>query len=96
MDDLKKKYPDEIIEFVSIAVDKTENFESWNEIVTSYAIETPQLFFDEAKALFLESYNISLIPSYVLLSKVGVPTGNDIKSLNSKKTEKIIKGLLKD
>ena len=95
LDNLRKKHSKDKIEFIGVSVDKLEKFETWQEVVTSNGIKIPQLFFNDSRQLFFETYDISQIPAFIILSKKGIPIDINIKNFNTKKVDNIIRDLLK-
>lgn len=93
---LEDKFKDENIVFVSISVDKKEEYSLWVNMLEENGLKGNQLFLDDSKLKLIKVYELKTIPSFVILSKKGVPLDFDIKRVSSKGTEKIIEGLFKD
>jgi len=94
--ELEERFKDENIVFLSISVDKVEDFFTWVNLTKENYPEGKHLFLDGSKIKFIKAYNLLEIPTYVLLSPKGVPIKDiEIKKLSSKKTQKEIETLLK-
>lgn len=72
LEKLEKEYADKNIEFVSISVDKQEDFDKWRKYVTDKNLSGVQLFASNAfESSFIQEYNIKTIPRFVLIDPVG-------------------------
>lgn len=93
---LRKKYKKNNIIFVGVSVDKEEKFNDWVTIIQENNIEDNQLFFTGSKLKIVEKFNISSLPSYVILSLNGDVINAKIDKPTSRNTKKIIDKLLKE
>ncbi len=96
LDKLQAKFEEKNIAFVSISIDKKEQYEDWLVLLKEQNIQGNQLFLDSPKLKFIKAYNITALPSTVIISKKGVPTDIEIEKISSKKTQKIIEALLEE
>ena len=96
LEKLEDKFHDENIAFVSVSVDKPEEFNLWVNMLEENGLKGNQLFLNDSKLKFIKLYDLKEIPSFVILSTKGVPLDFDIKKVASKETEKLIESLFKD
>ena len=92
---LQDKFENDNIVFVSISVDKEQEYPLWLNMLKEHGLKGDHLFLDDSKSKFIKAYNIKAIPSFVLISPKGIPLEIDIQNLDAKKTEKDIERLLK-
>lgn len=92
---LKEKFDDKNIVFVGVSVDKKEDFEKWSGIIKESGLRSNavQLFFDDARSKIISAYDLSSIPAITVLSLKGEKMELDIKEIDSKKTERLLKKL---
>ena len=95
LDMLRKKYSSEKLAFVGISVDKFEDVDKWKETVKAKEIKIPQLYLKDLRPEFFKTYDISQIPTFILLSDKGIPVNINLKNFNTTKTEHIIQDILK-
>ena len=95
LDMLRKKYSSEKLAFVGISVDKFEDVDKWKETVKAKDIKIPQLYLKDLRPEFFKTYDISQIPTFILLSDKGIPVNINLKNFNTTKTEHIIQDILK-
>lgn len=94
---LRKKYEDTNIKFLSVFINKKEDYEPWVNTLKEDNINNDyELFFTGTKVKFIKEYDISAIPDYILLSLKGNKMDVDIKDLDSKETKKILNALPED
>ncbi|WP_299714262.1 TlpA disulfide reductase family protein [uncultured Tenacibaculum sp.] len=89
IEQLKKEYHDYNIVFINISVDKKEDFSKWLSIIEKNSNKGAHLFFDGSKGKFVKTYNISSMPTCVLLSDKGKVITDKLK-LSSKKTRRLL------
>jgi len=88
---LNDEYHDKNILFINVSVDKKENFEQWAAIAKEHK-EAVQLLYQGSKVKFVNTYDISAIPTGVLLTAEGKVIDNTLK-VKSKKTRKFLDSL---
>ncbi|AXG73538.1 TlpA family protein disulfide reductase [Flavobacterium arcticum] len=77
LQEIEEKYKGENIAFVSISVDKENDYNKWRELVTKETLGGIQLIADDNfKSDFIQSYNILSIPRFILID----PKGNVVKA----------------
>jgi thiol-disulfide isomerase/thioredoxin len=78
---IEEDFKDKAVHFVSISLDKVANYAQWKSYVTSNKLKGIQLMVDkDFKSEFIESFNISFIPRFILID----PNGK-IKDSNAKR-----------
>lgn len=90
----KDKYKGYNIEFVSIALDKKDKFDTWLSILKENNIEENQLFFDGSKSKFINAYDVKSIPSFLLISLKGEVINDEKTRSSLKKTMKVLDGII--
>lgn len=90
---LKDDYHDYNIVFLNVSLDKKEDFEKWKNIVQNTKNITSHLLYGGSKAKFVKTYNISTIPTCILLSDKGKVLDDNLK-LGIKKTSRILDKVL--
>lgn len=92
---LREDFEDDNIVFIGVSVDKKEDFNKWSGIVKEAEIQKSamQLFFDDTRSKIISAYNLSSIPSVVVLSLKGEKMELDIKDIDTKKTERLLRKL---
>lgn len=75
---LEKEYHDANIEFVSISIDKEENYEKWRNMIENRELEGVQLIADNAwESDFVTNYGIRGIPRFILVDPEGKIVSSD-------------------
>ncbi|MEL6484024.1 MAG: TlpA disulfide reductase family protein [Bacteroidota bacterium] len=75
---VERQYHGKNIEFVSISVDETYGFDSWQKMVKEKKLTGIQLFADNAfKSQFIKDYKIRMIPRFILID----PEGNVVSAV---------------
>lgn len=88
---IEEEYKKENIVFVSISIDKQEDHEKWDKMVTEKSLGGIQLMADNAwKSDFITVYSIKSIPRFILIS----PEGNVTKADAPRPSEPELKTLL--
>ncbi|MEO1486384.1 MAG: TlpA disulfide reductase family protein [Bacteroidota bacterium] len=78
---VERQYHGKNIEFVSISVDETYGFDSWQKMVKEKKMTGIQLFADNAfKSQFIKDYKIRMIPRFILID----PEGNVVSAVAPK------------
>ncbi|MFY7671901.1 TlpA family protein disulfide reductase [Tenacibaculum sp. MEBiC06402] len=92
---LSEKFDDKNIVFVGVSVDKKNDFEKWSGIIKESGLRANavQLFFDDDRAKIINAYDLSAIPTIIVLSLKGEKIELEIKEIDSKKTERLLKKL---
>jgi len=93
---LKEKFDGENIEFLSISVNKPEEYDAWKDFLGKNELNGKHLFLNDSKVNFIDTYKLKSIPSFIVLSSKGVPLEISIDKLMSRKTENTLKDFLKD
>lgn len=96
IEELKKKYKNDNIVFIAVAIENKETFKDWRNIIERNLILKKQLFYDGSKQRIINEYKISSVPNYILLSLKGKMIAKEIEDPTSKETQKLIKKLLKE
>ena len=87
---LEKEYHGKNIEFVSISVDKSEEYETWKQMVTKEELGGIQLFADaNFESKFIVEYGINAIPRFILLDPNGNIVDADTERPSSPKLKEI-------
>ncbi len=77
IEELEEKYHNKNIEFVSISVDKVQQYDDWRKMVTEKELKGTQLLADNSfKSSFISKYYIKGIPRFIFLD----PEGNIINA----------------
>ena len=75
--ELEKEYHDKNIAFVSLSLDKKEDKDKWKKMVAEKDLQGIQLFEDmEGQSNFVQMYNISNIPRFILIAPDGTIVSN--------------------
>ena len=83
--EFEEKYKNKNIEFVSISVDKSEDFEKWKKMVTDLHLEGTQLYADKSfNSSFIKEYQITSIPRFILINPKGVIVDYDAPKPSNK------------
>ncbi|MDN3665783.1 TlpA family protein disulfide reductase [Algibacter miyuki] len=70
--EIEKTYHNKNIEFISISIDKTSDYEKWKRMVSKENLGGVQLFADNAwESQFIQEYLIKGIPRFILLDPQG-------------------------
>ena len=92
--EIEKKYHNKDIVFVSISADKEKDFKKWKELVAKENLTGVQLIADNAfESSFIDKYNISSIPRFILLDPSGNIIENDAPDPSDPKLETLFKSL---
>jgi thiol-disulfide isomerase/thioredoxin len=74
---VEKKYHNKNIEFVSISIDKTKDYDAWRKMIADKELKGVQLIADKDwKSAFVKEYHIQGIPRFILID----PQGKVVKS----------------
>lgn len=89
---LQETFSEESVVFVGVSLDKQEDFEKWRTTVKEKNLNSigEQLFFKGDKSKFIQSYDISGIPGYFILSLKGKKLAYNAGSISVKKVEKLL------
>ncbi|MDO5979512.1 TlpA family protein disulfide reductase [Flavivirga spongiicola] len=91
---IEKKYHNKNILFVSISADKERDYKKWRELVAKENLTGIQLIADNAfESSFINKYNISSIPRFILLDPSGNIIDNDAPDPSDPKLEALFKSL---
>ncbi|WP_298497772.1 TlpA disulfide reductase family protein [uncultured Algibacter sp.] len=72
LQEVEKKYHDKNIEFVSISIDKKNDYEKWKSMVNEKQLGGIQLFADnDWNSAFVQEYQIQGIPKFILIDTKG-------------------------
>ncbi|TCI92144.1 TlpA family protein disulfide reductase [Tenacibaculum sp. M341] len=92
IEELKEKYSDKPIVFVGISLDNQEDFNKWLTVIKEKNLRGTgeHLFFKGDKSKFIQAYEMSGIPSYMLLSLKGLKLEKNLSNVSVKKVEKML------
>lgn len=89
---IEKKYHDKNIEFVSISIDKQEDYFEWREMIEEKELGGTQLYAKEDKA-FVQGYKINGIPRFILIDPTGNIVDSDAPRPSDTKLEELLSSL---
>ncbi len=91
---LEKKYHENNIEFISISIDNLENKEVWKKAVIEEQLTGTQLLADNAaQSQFMQDYDISSIPRFILIDPEGKIVNAKAPRPSSPEIEPLLKSL---
>lgn len=93
---LEKDFHDKDIEFVSISVDRKQDYDTWKNMVAEKELKGVQLFADNSwQSDFVTAYNIQGIPRFILIDPEGnIVSANADRPSNPKLREQLDKLLM--
>lgn len=83
---IEKQYHGKNIEFVSVSVDKSKDYEKWVKMIKEEELNGVQLFSDKSfESDFIKNYLIQGIPRYILINPQGnIVSANAARPSNKK------------
>ena len=88
--EMEKQYHGKNIEFVSISVDKSKDYDKWAKMIKENELSGIQLFADKAmESDFIKNFMIQGIPRFILID----PQGNIVKANAPRPSDKKLKDL---
>lgn len=95
---LSDEFSDKNIVFLGVSLDKKSKFELWANKVKENGLRGSgeQLFFDQQRAKLVKAYNLSVIPTYVILSPKGEQIETKDLKLSYKKVKRLLNKVLKE
>lgn len=94
--EIEKMYHSKNIEFVSISVDETKDYDKWKQMVKEKELSGVQLYSDKNwSSQFVKDYKISGIPRFILVDPQGNIVMADAPRPSSKELKMIFDELLK-
>ncbi|MFT6416625.1 MAG: thiol-disulfide isomerase/thioredoxin, partial [Dokdonia sp.] len=91
---IEHEFADSNIEFVSISIDESRDYEAWRKMVGQKELGGTQLMSDnDWKSKFVKEYAIEGIPRFILLDPEGNIVSSDADRPSNKKLAETFKNL---